>query len=98
MFANITRWSALAEKLILHQCHDFHVVSFAESRLVRERNSSDESISAPQERKFFFASASPSSKSVKGSHGGVLVAPRILLQLGAMVANVDARENRTKRP
>ena len=25
---------------------------------------------------------------VKGSHGGVLVAPRILLQLGAMDANV----------
>ena len=37
----------------------------------------------------FFAAASPSCKSVKGSHGGVLVAPRSSLQLGAMVANVE---------
>ena len=98
LFANITCWSAPAEKVFLHQCHDYHVVSFAESRVVRERNSSVESFSAPQERKFFFASASPSSKSVKGSHGCVLVAPRSSLQLGGMVANVDARKNRTERP
>ena len=47
---------------------------------------------------FSFASASPSSMSVKGSHGGVLVAPRILLQLGAMVANVDAQKIEAERP
>ena len=44
---------------------------------------------ARQERRSFFTAASPSSKYVKGSHGGVLVAPRSSWQLGAIVANVD---------
>ena len=47
---------------------------------------------ARQERRSFFAAASPSSKSVKGSHDGVLVAPRSSLQLGTIVANVDDHE------
>ena len=42
--------------------------------------------------RFLFAAASPSSKSVKGSHGGVLVAHRCSLQQGAMVANVDYKK------
>ena len=69
--------------------HDYHVVSFAESHLIRERKSNVESFLAREERRLFLAAASPSSKSMKGSHGGVLVAPRRSLQPGAMVANVD---------
>ena len=38
---------ALAEKFILHQCHDYHVVSFAESQKIRERNTNVESFSLP---------------------------------------------------
>ena len=53
VFANITCWSAPAEKLILYQCHDYHVVPFAESRVARERNSSVVSFSAPQGREVF---------------------------------------------
>ena len=30
-FANTTCWGALAEKFFLHQCHDCHGVSFAET-------------------------------------------------------------------
>ena len=60
-----------------------------ESHLIRERNSSVEAFSPSQGRRFFFAAASPSSKSVKGSHGGVLVAPCSSLRPGALVANVD---------
>ena len=48
-----------------------------------------ESFLPRQERRFFFAAASPSSKSVKGSHGGVVVAPRCSLRLGAMVVDVE---------
>ena len=73
----------------MHQCHDCNVVSFAESHLIRQRNSDVESLFARQGRSFFFASVSPASKSVKGSHGGVLVAPRYSLQLGAMFADVE---------
>ena len=90
LFANISCLGALAEKFILHQCHDYHVVSFAGWHLIRERNSSAVAFfSASQAGRFFFAAASPSSKSVKGSHGSVLVAPRNSLQPGAMAANVD---------
>ena len=76
LLASIFCWCALAEKFILHQCHDYHVVSFAELHLIRERNSNVESFSARQERRSFFAAASPSRKSVKGSHRGVLVVSR----------------------
>ena len=76
----------------MHQCDDYHVVSFAESLLIRERNLSVETFSASQGRRCLFASAPPSSKSVKGSHRGVLAAHRSSLQLGAMVANVDGRQ------
>ena len=82
LFSNITCWGPLAEKFILHQCDDYHVVSFAELHLIRERNSSVEAFIASQERKFFFAATTPSSKSVKGSHGGVLVAPAARCNLG----------------
>ena len=82
MFANIPRWGALVEKFILGQCDDDHVVSFAESHLIRQRNPSVEAFFASQERRFFFAAASLSSKSVRGSHGGVLAALPSSLQLG----------------
>ena len=98
VFANITCWSAPAEKLILYQCHDYHVVPFAESRVLVNATRALFHSQLLRGEKFFFASASPSSKSVKGSHGCVLVAPRSSLQLGGMVANVGARKNRTKRP
>ena len=62
--------------------------------LIHERNSNVESFFffARQGRRSFFAAASPSAKSVKGSQGGVLVAARSSLQLGAIVANVDDHE------
>ena len=66
---NIMFWCGLAEKFMVPQCHDYHAVSFVESHLVRERNSSVERFLASQERRAFFAAASPSSKSVKCSHG-----------------------------
>ena len=46
---------------------------------------------ARQERRFFFAAASLSGKSVRGSHGGMLVAPRSTQKLG-MGANVAAQK------
>ena len=67
-------------------------MSFSESHSIRERISSVESFSARQVTRSFFAAASLSSKSVKGSQGSVLVVHRSTLQLGAMVANVDAHE------
>ena len=63
---------ASAEKFILHQCHVYHVVSFAESHVIRERCSSVEAFSSPQEIRFSCVVVSPSGKSVKGSHGAAL--------------------------
>ena len=53
LFANITCWGALAEQFILHQFHDCHVVSSAESHLIRERNSNFEPFLARQRRRVF---------------------------------------------
>ena len=64
----------LLQRNSVHQCHDYHVVSRVESHLIRERNSRVETNLASQGRRSFSAAAPPSSKSVKGSHGGVLVA------------------------
>ena len=67
----LQRNSLCAIVMTIMLCH-----SFAESHLIRERNSSAEAFLASQGRMSFFATASPSGKCVKGSHGGVLVAPR----------------------
>ena len=80
--------------LFVCQCHGNHVVSFAESHLTRERKSKVDRFLASQGRRFFFAAASTSSQSAKGSHGGVLVAPRSSWQQGAMVAHVVFRLER----
>ena len=53
LFANVTCWGALAEKVIVHQRHDYHVGSFAESHLIRERNSCVDMFSSePREEVF----------------------------------------------
>ena len=96
LFANITCWIALAQKFIVHQCRDCHVVSSAESHFIRERNSCVGFFETKGGA--FFAAASPSSKSVKGSHGGVLAGTRSSLQLGEIVANVDEQQGRMEGP
>ena len=83
-FSNISTWGPRAESFITTYKKDFHVMGFAETYLTKQNLTGVCTRIEVAGRRSFAAHAQPSRRTEFGSSGGILVCPRLGLQLARM--------------